>query len=112
MTENTIHPSGSDPRPAGAEPTSRPETRRSRAPGARCRHVPRDRAHAVVAGYTIASDVSVRDWPVRTPTMTLGDPHALRIPARVEDGLRRDGTVVDEPDGADAAPARSLEGVA
>ena len=40
--------------------------------GARCRHVPADRAHEVIAGYTIANDVSVRDWQLRTPTMTMG----------------------------------------
>ena len=40
--------------------------------GERCRHVPEDRAHEVIAGYTIANDVSVRDWQLRTPTMTMG----------------------------------------
>ena len=40
--------------------------------GTRCRHVPEDRAHEVIAGYTITNDVSVRDWQLRTPTMTLG----------------------------------------
>jgi 2-keto-4-pentenoate hydratase/2-oxohepta-3-ene-1,7-dioic acid hydratase in catechol pathway len=40
--------------------------------GKRCRHVPRDRAHEVIAGYTIIDDVSVRDWQRRSPTMTLG----------------------------------------
>jgi 2-keto-4-pentenoate hydratase/2-oxohepta-3-ene-1,7-dioic acid hydratase in catechol pathway len=79
--------------------------------GARCRHVPEDGAHEVIAGYTIANDVSVRDWQVRTPTMTmgksfdthgplgpwlvtadeLGDPHALRIRTLVNDDLRQDG---------------------
>jgi 2-keto-4-pentenoate hydratase/2-oxohepta-3-ene-1,7-dioic acid hydratase in catechol pathway len=79
--------------------------------GARCRHVPEDRAHEVIAGYTIANDVSVRDWQVRTPTMTmgksfdthgplgpwlvtadeLGDPHALAIRTFVNDDLRQDG---------------------
>jgi 2-keto-4-pentenoate hydratase/2-oxohepta-3-ene-1,7-dioic acid hydratase in catechol pathway len=79
--------------------------------GSRCRHVPEDRAHEVIAGYTIANDVSVRDWQVRTPTMTmgksfdthgplgpwlvtadeLGDPHALGIRTFVNDDLRQDG---------------------
>src|SRR6185312_8915549 len=79
--------------------------------GTRCRHVPEDRAHEVVAGYTIANDVSVRDWQVRTPTMTmgksfdthgplgpwlvtpdeLGDPHDLTIRTYVGDELRQDG---------------------
>jgi 2-keto-4-pentenoate hydratase/2-oxohepta-3-ene-1,7-dioic acid hydratase in catechol pathway len=40
--------------------------------GRRCRHVPRDRAHEVIAGYCIVNDVSVRDWQRRAPTMTLG----------------------------------------
>jgi 2-keto-4-pentenoate hydratase/2-oxohepta-3-ene-1,7-dioic acid hydratase in catechol pathway len=40
--------------------------------GRRCRHVPRDRAHEVIAGYLIVNDVSVRDWQRRAPTMTLG----------------------------------------
>jgi 2-keto-4-pentenoate hydratase/2-oxohepta-3-ene-1,7-dioic acid hydratase in catechol pathway len=47
--------------------------------GRRCRHVPRDRAHEVIAGYVIVNDVSVRDWQRRSPTMTLGksfDTHA------------------------------------
>lgn len=79
--------------------------------GARCRHVPADRAHEVILGYTIANDVSVRDWQVRTPTMTmgksfdthgplgpwivtqdeLGDPHDLSIKTYVNDELRQDG---------------------
>ena len=79
--------------------------------GERCRHVPEDRAHEVIAGYTIANDVSVRDWQLRTPTMTmgksfdthgplgpwivtadeLGDPHALAIKTWVNDELRQDG---------------------
>ena len=29
-------------------------------------------AHEVIAGYTITNDLSVRDWQLRTPTMTLG----------------------------------------
>jgi 2-keto-4-pentenoate hydratase/2-oxohepta-3-ene-1,7-dioic acid hydratase in catechol pathway len=78
--------------------------------GARCRHVPEDRAHEVIAGYTIANDVSVRDWQIRTPTMTmgksfdthgplgpwivtadeLGDPHDLAIKTYVNDELRQD----------------------
>jgi 2-keto-4-pentenoate hydratase/2-oxohepta-3-ene-1,7-dioic acid hydratase in catechol pathway len=73
--------------------------------------VPEDRAHEVIAGYTIANDVSVRDWQIRTPTMTmgksfdthgplgpwvvtpdeLGDPHDLTIKTYVGDELRQDG---------------------
>ena len=78
--------------------------------GTRCRHVPVDRAHEVIAGYTIANDVSVRDWQLRTPTMTigksfdthgplgpwivspdeLGDPHSLGIRTFVNGEKRQD----------------------
>jgi 2-keto-4-pentenoate hydratase/2-oxohepta-3-ene-1,7-dioic acid hydratase in catechol pathway len=40
--------------------------------GRRCRHVRVEDARAVIAGYTVCNDVSVRDWQLRTPTMTLG----------------------------------------
>jgi 2-keto-4-pentenoate hydratase/2-oxohepta-3-ene-1,7-dioic acid hydratase in catechol pathway len=83
--------------------------------GSRCRHVPEDRAHEVIAGYTITNDLSVRDWQLRTPTMTmgksfdthgplgpwivtgdeLGDPHALGIRTYVNDELRQDGSTSD-----------------
>ena len=66
--------------------------------GRRCRHVPREHAHEVIAGYLVVNDVSVRDWQLRIPTWTMGksfdthgpigpwittadevgDPHALR----------------------------------
>ncbi len=79
--------------------------------GSRCRHVPEQRAHEVIAGYTIANDVSVRDWQLRSPTMTmgksfdthgplgpwlvtpdeLGDPHDLCIRTFVNEELRQDG---------------------
>ncbi len=79
--------------------------------GSRCRHVPRERAAEVIAGYTILNDVSVRDWQFHTPTMTmgksfdshgpmgpwlvtpdeLGDPHALGIRTWVNGELRQDG---------------------
>jgi 2-keto-4-pentenoate hydratase/2-oxohepta-3-ene-1,7-dioic acid hydratase in catechol pathway len=77
--------------------------------GARCRHVRAERASEVIAGYTIANDISVRDWQVRSPTMTmgksfdthgplgpwivtgdeLGDPHDLTISTCVNDELRQ-----------------------
>ncbi len=77
--------------------------------GRRCRHVPRDRAHQVIAGYLIVHDVSVRDWQFRSPTMTLGksfdthgpmgpwivtpdevgDPHALELRTWVNGELRQ-----------------------
>jgi 2-keto-4-pentenoate hydratase/2-oxohepta-3-ene-1,7-dioic acid hydratase in catechol pathway len=40
--------------------------------GRRCRHVPRARAHEVIAGYLVVNDVSVRDWQLRIPTWTMG----------------------------------------
>jgi 2-keto-4-pentenoate hydratase/2-oxohepta-3-ene-1,7-dioic acid hydratase in catechol pathway len=79
--------------------------------GRRCRHVPAERAGAVIAGYTITNDLSVRDWQLRTPTMTigksfdthgplgpwivtadeLGDPHDLGIRTFVNGEQRQDG---------------------
>ena len=79
--------------------------------GKRCRHVPADRAHEVIAGYTITNDLSVRDWQLRSPTMTMGksfdthgplgpwivtqdelpDPHNLQIRTYVGDELRQNG---------------------
>ena len=78
--------------------------------GKRCRHVPVERAHEVIAGYTCADDVSVRDWQGRAQTMTigksfdthgplgpwlitadeLGDPNDLAIRCYVGDELRQD----------------------
>lgn len=40
--------------------------------GRRCRHVPKERAPEVIAGYLIVNDVSVRDWQARSKTLTLG----------------------------------------
>ena len=40
--------------------------------GKRCRRVPAEQARSVVAGYAVANDVSVRDWQLRVPTMTMG----------------------------------------
>lgn len=74
-----------------------------------CRHVPKNRAAEVIAGYTIAHDVSVRDWQRRVPTFTMGksfdthcplgpylvtadevgDPHALDIETRVNGEVRQ-----------------------
>jgi len=47
--------------------------------GRRCRHVPRERAHEVIAGYVVCNDVSVRDWQFFAQTFTIGksfDTHA------------------------------------
>lgn len=77
--------------------------------GKRCRHVPRERATEVIAGYTICNDVSVRDWQARSHTWTLGksfdthgpigpwivtpdeitDPHHLDIKTWVNEELRQ-----------------------
>jgi 2-keto-4-pentenoate hydratase/2-oxohepta-3-ene-1,7-dioic acid hydratase in catechol pathway len=54
--------------------------------GKACRHVPKDRAAEVIAGYTICNDVSVRDWQLRVPTFTMGksfDTHGPMGPAIV-----------------------------
>ena len=40
--------------------------------GKRCKHVPRDRAHEVIAGYFCGNDVSVRDWQLRAQTFQIG----------------------------------------
>lgn len=78
--------------------------------GKRCRHVSAGNAHAVIAGFTIANDVSVRDWQVRSPTMMIGksfdtcgplgpwivtsdeinDPHNLDIKTWVDAEIRQD----------------------
>jgi 2-keto-4-pentenoate hydratase/2-oxohepta-3-ene-1,7-dioic acid hydratase in catechol pathway len=40
--------------------------------GRRCRHVSPEDAPEVIAGYTCANDVSVRDWQGKAQTMTIG----------------------------------------
>ena len=40
--------------------------------GKRCKHVPRARAHEVIAGYCCGNDVSVRDWQRAAMTMQIG----------------------------------------
>jgi 2-keto-4-pentenoate hydratase/2-oxohepta-3-ene-1,7-dioic acid hydratase in catechol pathway len=40
--------------------------------GTRCKHVSRERAHEVIAGYTVINDYSVRDVQLRTPQWVLG----------------------------------------
>jgi 2-keto-4-pentenoate hydratase/2-oxohepta-3-ene-1,7-dioic acid hydratase in catechol pathway len=83
--------------------------------GKRCRHVPIERAHEVIAGYTCANDLSVRDWQGRARTMTLGksfdthgplgpwlvtpeevgDPQDLRIRCYVDGELRQDASTAE-----------------
>jgi 2-keto-4-pentenoate hydratase/2-oxohepta-3-ene-1,7-dioic acid hydratase in catechol pathway len=78
--------------------------------GKRCRHVAVEEAHEVIAGYTCANDVSVRDWQGKAQTMTigksfdthgplgpwlvtaeeLGDPNDLAIRCYVNDEQRQD----------------------
>jgi len=80
--------------------------------GRRCRHVPRARAHEVIAGYLVVNDVTVRDWQLRIPTWTMGksfdthgpigpwlttadeagDPHVLRLRTWVNGELRQDSS--------------------
>ena len=40
--------------------------------GKKCRHVHKDNAKDVIAGYTVGNDISVRDWQMRVPTFTIG----------------------------------------
>ncbi len=83
--------------------------------GRRCRHVPVERAHEVIAGYTCANDVSVRDWQGRAQTMTIGksfdthgplgpwlvtpeevgDPQDLRVRCYVDGELRQDASTAE-----------------
>lgn len=77
--------------------------------GKRCRHVPAADARSVIAGYMVCNDVTVRDWQMRSPTMTMGksfnttgpigpwivtddeiaDPHALTLSMYVNGELRQ-----------------------
>jgi 2-keto-4-pentenoate hydratase/2-oxohepta-3-ene-1,7-dioic acid hydratase in catechol pathway len=74
--------------------------------------VPVERAHEVIAGYTCANDLSVRDWQGRAQTMTIGksfdthgplgpwlvtpeeigDPQDLRVRCYVNEELRQDAS--------------------
>jgi 2-keto-4-pentenoate hydratase/2-oxohepta-3-ene-1,7-dioic acid hydratase in catechol pathway len=78
--------------------------------GKRCKHVPKDRAHEVIAGYFCGNDVSVRDWQLRAQTFQIGksfdthgpigpylvtpdevgDPHTLDIRALVNGDVRQE----------------------
>ena len=40
--------------------------------GKKCRHVSREEASSVIAGYVVCNDVSVRDWQMKAQTFTLG----------------------------------------
>lgn len=78
--------------------------------GKQCRHVKKENARDVIAGYTVANDVSVRDFQGHSPTMTMGksfdthcplgpalvtadeiaDPHDLDIKTWVNGEIRQD----------------------
>lgn len=78
--------------------------------GTRCKHVPKDKAHEVIFGYSVGNDVTARDWQFKTPQWILGksfdthgpfgpwimtsdevgDPHALGIRAFVNGEKRQD----------------------
>jgi 2-keto-4-pentenoate hydratase/2-oxohepta-3-ene-1,7-dioic acid hydratase in catechol pathway len=78
--------------------------------GRRCRHVSRERAGEVIAGYLVVNDVTVRDWQLRISTWTMGksfdthgpvgpwivtadeipDPHGLALRTWVNGELRQD----------------------
>ena len=78
--------------------------------GKRCKHVPKEKAHEVIFGYTIGNDVTARDWQFKTPQWILGksfdthapigpwivtpdeigDPHTLGIRAFVNGEKRQD----------------------
>ncbi|MEL7548028.1 MAG: fumarylacetoacetate hydrolase family protein [Pseudomonadota bacterium] len=54
--------------------------------GKTCRRVPIERAHEVIAGYTVLNDVTIRDWQRAAPTMTVGksfDSHCPMGPTMV-----------------------------
>lgn len=77
--------------------------------GKRCKHVPKERAREVIAGYCCGNDISVRDWQMRAQTMQIGksfdthgpigpylvtpdevgDPHNLNIRSFVNGEMRQ-----------------------
>lgn len=83
--------------------------------GKRCRRVPAAKARSVVAGYAVANDVSVRDWQLRVPTMTMGkswdthcpfgpwittadeieNPHGLALETKVNGEVRQSASTSD-----------------
>ena len=83
--------------------------------GTRCHDVAAENALAVIAGYLVCNDVSVRDWQMRSPTFTLGksfdthgpigpwittadevaDPQALMLHASVNGEERQRGSTGD-----------------
>lgn len=77
--------------------------------GKNCRYVPVEQAQRVIAGFTIANDVTIRDWQARSPTWMLGksfdtcgplgpylvtadevgDPHNLNLQTWVDEECRQ-----------------------
>ncbi len=48
--------------------------------GKHCRHVPKERAHEVIAGYMCGNDVSARDWQLASPTFIMGKSFVSHAP--------------------------------
>jgi 2-keto-4-pentenoate hydratase/2-oxohepta-3-ene-1,7-dioic acid hydratase in catechol pathway len=83
--------------------------------GKRCRHVSREDARSVIAGYLVTNDFTARDWQFRSPTYTLGksfdthgpigpwlttddevaDPHALEMWLTVN-GVEKQRTITGD----------------
>ena len=85
--------------------------------GKKCRHVPYDKAAGVIYGYTVVNDVTIRDWQMRGPPMTMtmgkswdthcpfgpyivtsdevGDPHNLKLETHVNNELRQSASTSD-----------------
>ena len=85
--------------------------------GKKCRHVPYDKAAGVIYGYTVVNDVTIRDWQMRGPPMTMtmgkswdthcpfgpyivtsdevGDPHKLKLETYVNGELRQSASTSD-----------------
>ena len=85
--------------------------------GKKCRHVPYDKAAGVIYGYTVVNDVTIRDWQMRGPPMTMtmgkswdthcpfgpyivtsdevGNPHDLKLETYVNGELRQSASTSD-----------------
>ncbi len=83
--------------------------------GRRCRHVPKDRALEVVAGYVVVNDLTVREWVNLTPQVVIpksfdttgpfgpwmttadevADPQALKIRTLVNGEVRQDSSTAE-----------------
>ena len=85
--------------------------------GKKCRHVPYDKAAEVIYGYTVVNDVTIRDWQMRGPPMTMtmgkswdthcpfgpyivtgdevGNPHDLKLETYVNGELRQSASTSD-----------------